>query len=525
MAIDEKAYLTRLGGGLFRQIVAFGQLGPLIPGEPGHPSMATSLALTRTFLTEAERLHITIDSSPDLAFVSNRSLWDNAIPPAGYVKDYPALPLSTLVRSYDVMWSLQAERHNAKGPTLRAIVWMCFTHGWEAATRYLFDLQRSGYLTSESTLREMLDLLIRLRNLVSTDQAFVTVIFPAVPRTNQEWLEMPFRETFAVGSEEPEVRDDVGIAEEVLQEALETINRCRVSQTYDEWFLRQLNQPVILSVAKNIFLRFRPQPNLPARAFLDMVEEIMADAHSFHAAGVGGPLLQPSFELARQVSDVIAKLDPHGWKRRVLEERAVLPAALRHLLDREDWRSEGNNHAHNIANQLSPEWRGVSSELAYPVHLALRKRRVPPWTPLNFYPPAAAVIGKQDDQAAQNERAARYWEAGVQEIEKRREQAISLEAAGQLDAALRVYQEVFERYPWCHVLRDRAAHVRQLSGDLEGALIEMCTAVLTDPLAAGHWGCLAEIARSAGFSDTADLAKTFQERLGPLSPLEEEKNQ
>lgn len=513
MAIDEKACLARIGSGLFRQIIAFGQIGPIIPGEPGHPSMSTSLALTRTFLTETERLHVSIDFPPDLAFVSNRSLWDKANPPAGFVKDYPALPLSTLIRSYDFMWSLQAERHNAKGPTLRAIVWMCFSRGWAVATQYLFDLQRSGYLTTETTLREMLDLLIRLRNLVSTDEEFVRIIFPAVPRTNQEWLEMPFREAFAVGSEEPEVRDDLGIAEEVLQEALNTIDRCRASQTYDEWFLRQLNQPIILSVAKNIFLRFRPQPNLPTRALLDMIEEIMADSNSFHAAGIGGPLLQPSFELAQHVSDDIAKLDPHSWKRRVLEERAVLPTELRHLMDRDDWHSRQNNDARNIAYDLSPEWRGVSSELAYPVYMAVRRQRVPPWTPLNFYPPNTKVVNLQEDRAAENERAAQYLQAGIQDLEKRRKQAIVLEEEGQLDAALRVYQEIFDRYPWCHVLRDRVAHVRQSRGDLEGALMEMCTAVLSDPLAAGNWGSLAEVARSAGFSDTANLAKTIETRL------------
>ena len=497
-----------------------GRVGPRVGAARGAAEVGHCLAVTRAFLLESERVEGVPFGLPGLPFISNRSLWSEDIPRGGYLGEYHSLPRSTLVRSLDGMWSLQANRGNAKGPVLRAMTWMCCTRGLDAAVHYLFDLQRAGFISGVATVGDSLVLLTTLRGLVPRDRDLATLVFVEEPHTNRQWLETAFRNDFGVGH--APVGDYAGgVADLILQECLETMRRCREAANYDEWLVGQLNQSTLLSTALNVFKHLVPQPTLQVRVLMDMIEEVMADAETFHSKELGGPLLQPCFGLAQHVSREIAAVDPDLWKRRVLEERVVLPRALEHFLNRQDWFETVGRFeiARDLSADLPPAWRGVSPEAAYSVHLSVRGQEPSPWTPLAFpnvgadRPPDEPV-----DVEADWEEARRVWEAGEQEVDRARAEAIALEAQGQLRLALDTYRRILASYPWCHVLRDRMAHVRLLQQDYEGAVAEMCTAVLCKPTELGHWWSLEEVCRSAGLATAAAVAGVLRNRLAVGGP-------
>ncbi len=185
----EKTSIEILGNGLLRHLAITGKIGLFHSLEGGRILHSSQLiALTRTFFLEVEQTGNITCGVPEQPYIHNKSSWAQGGPLGGYLGEEPLLLRSDVVRSFDSMWSLHREFGAAKGPTLRAVAWICYARGFAEAIRYLFDLQRGGLIAGVRTLSDILMILVGARSRVSEDSAVPSLILRKIPLTPNEWF-------------------------------------------------------------------------------------------------------------------------------------------------------------------------------------------------------------------------------------------------------------------------------------------------------------------------------------------------
>src|SRR5713101_3506015 len=106
-----------LGNGLLRHLAITGRIGLFHSLEGGQIRHSSQLiALARCFFLEVERISSIACGAPEQPFIHNKSSWTRGISLGGYLGEQPLVLRSDVVRSFDLMWSLQRERGAAKGP-------------------------------------------------------------------------------------------------------------------------------------------------------------------------------------------------------------------------------------------------------------------------------------------------------------------------------------------------------------------------------------------------------------------------
>lgn len=474
----ERESLRILGEGLLSHIVVFGRTGGFKRG----PSRALSdlIGVSRAFFQLLEEGPALPCGDPKLSFVANRSVWSPAVPVGGYLADEPRLPRSEVVRSYDVMWSLDVERGHAMAPALRGSAWVCTSRSFPDAVRYLLDLQHDGYLGGVKSLMKALLVLCWAREQVQEDRDLPGVIFEKLPKTTEQWLTTGFRSDL-YGVDAP--RDMAGTASIILERCLEFVDRVRAAKTYAEWIVGQMNLAMLLQGAVVSAKQYLPEPSLVTRALLDQLEEIMADAIVFFTPVITGvPLLRAHFSQARHLSRKLARVDQNQWKSRILNERLLIPNALRHLVDHPYWLDE------QVKIELPTDWETVSCDLAFPISLAVKGRGPSPFSSVR---PNAT---QEDlDQAVR----------GAKQSQEACDHA----------AAVPIFEGALETYPWCHFLRTGLSLSLIKLQRFDEALGAVQLAALTAPLERSNWTSLEYVYRKRNMMDGARIARGVAQRL------------
>jgi len=497
MGFSETGSLGLVGQGLLKQMVAMGRVA-----TGALPDTARQIALTRAyFLALEQNGGITLDL-PEQPFVYNQSLWAASAPIGGYLSDEPELRISDLIRSFDAMWSLHKEYGHAMAPALKAAAWICRSKGFPAAISYLFDLQKGGYVSGIQTLMKALGLLIWGRCQVEKDSEVGAALFVSAPTAAAEWRSAQFKADVGQSEAHGPVCDDA--ANLILDKCLSEIEGMAASRTYDDWMLSHFSLATMLEVGLLMIGNLEKKPALQMRAALDLMEEIMADAQSFYAPTIGGPLLRADFSLARKLSAELLAKDGARWKAHAAE-RMVLPNALRHLMDDGAWLSEEK------PLNLPVEWQGLSCEMSYPIVVSLRGRRPSPQTRIRSFTPEELDHWLQDGG-----RSERQDEASEAEVNTAWKEAKGAEQRGDNQAGAAILRKVLAAYPWHYPCRVKFAHFLMKEQNFESAFSELTKALLGYPFDRNTWICLEELYQAMGMGRGVMVARNVGEAAARL---------
>jgi hypothetical protein len=417
MQSDERETLQGLAKGLFSQIVTFGRIG--IPNKK-IPYLPQLIAVCRHLLLSLERQGPLHAPNPNLPFIANRTVWSAGTPVAGYFNEAVVPSLSDVVRSYDLLWSIEMERGHAQGPSLRAALFICADRGFEAAIRYVIDLQLYGFLSGVKSCERVIRTLVWARQSAADECDIPSLFFNAVPTTHLQWNTTEFSGDLLCKIRAPD--DDPSTADLILKYCRRHIEQIRSAANFTEWTVSQLNLARVLFICLNHCKWLLPNPSIVTRTYWNELTEIMGDAFSY-IAPAPAPLLRASFTLARDLSIKLAAIDCDTWKRRVLKDRLVLPVALKSLVDEPNWLDL------EASEQLSDLWKHVSPEFGFPVNLAVRQSKPSPFLSVSKF------------------------DASKDELDRAAITASAYQKLGRHSEAATVLTAALKDYPYCHYLR------------------------------------------------------------------------
>jgi hypothetical protein len=286
--------------------------------------------------------------------IYNTAHWPADADPAGYFNPHSALGLEPMLMTQFLMWDLQTESDT--GATLqkllRAALWVVRERGVLEALRYLFEVQKSGFLFDFEANAAAITILLDVRRKVNSDHDIVDamVLTPKADATAWQRVALLEIDLDAMPVLREHLSDDL---EYLLDMAEAEVEAMVLAHDLDEWTLGQFIVHKLLCILYRVFRSYDVWENLAFIGRTTRLEEIVADAGAFEAMlriyGSYGAHFTHLGGMARFFKDKF-----ENWKECLIEERALIPADLQHLMLR------GDDIAELSRDELPLSWRQLS---------------------------------------------------------------------------------------------------------------------------------------------------------------------
>jgi hypothetical protein len=273
--------------------------------------------------------------------IYNTADWPKGAAPAGRFDIDGPISLKRHLTSWFLCWNFQLGKEKEARAAMaskaaRAALWVLRTSGsFDDAVNYIVDLKINGLIIHPATAAEAIQILFETRCRVRDDVDAVEFLLDKASLDTSDWPRVQFKKfDLAV----PLVRPDLYDHFDALLDRAETeIEAVLNADSYDAWVVGQLGLSSLLDMVQAIFKYFELEDSLKFVGRLVQVEEIRADAGGFAklfrlwAGKFISYTYQGDYTMASVVIPELRGKTP-DWEDRVLQDRAVVPSYLQHLM-------------------------------------------------------------------------------------------------------------------------------------------------------------------------------------------------
>lgn len=383
--------LKRISEALFAQIQSLGIFSLDLNSKKDmlNEAIVRRLAFTRNYFQILEEIAELSFDEDEVPLLYNTQNWPPNIPPAGYssirTSLKPSLLLDSYLGSWYFHWTAKEEDFWSAQRFLKSALWMLQHGGVDASIRYLFDLQRHGFVLDHQDIYDALSLLIKAQRIVDRDEDLLTYFFgEVVPDTYHKLIQAEFIHFDLDRPVKRPISSDV--VQALINAGLDQVERVRKSTNYDAWLSGQWILASMLSQIQSILNHHLGHTNMAIQAILDQFEEMRADAGGikrvFHAqmfdsGYINRNPLSSNFGFKPAIKAVcrgIQLASKKTWKARLFQDRCLVPFSLQPLFLDENFPT------------LPFEWRLISPNLATTFcHVVIRSDLLPDHMPMKEY--------------------------------------------------------------------------------------------------------------------------------------------
>jgi hypothetical protein len=182
-------------------------------------------------------------------------------------------------------------------------------------------------------LQVALLMLVSAKSVFGTDEEVTKAFFKGrIPADSRDWISAELEPLITLGKANP---TDVGESLQLLIEAaFSAVDRVVKAESYDRWLPGQYALGGLLKQILWIINYYLPRPPLAIKASLDQLEEIKADSNTIvcRESDEKGYFLKDVCGSFLAIGMGILDCDPEHWKQRIMQERAIIPEALKDVL-------------------------------------------------------------------------------------------------------------------------------------------------------------------------------------------------
>ncbi|MFH0298190.1 hypothetical protein AAFX91_13295 [Bradyrhizobium sp. 31Argb] len=336
--------ILHIAQSLFGQMRAFGILAnhSTRASEVLNSAILPRLAFLKMLLAALDHIDPEASREPIASgdpIIYNTLDWPPTAPPAGVFEPSGNVSLERHLNSWYLSWNLQLGESPQSAMILkvvRAALWLVKSPGGiDAAIQYVIDLQIKGVIVDRLVAIQAMIWLLRARRCVHDDSDLADFFLEHAPSSASEWTRAQFKEfNLDKPAVRPELTDDLSL---LLDRAESEIDQVLSADSYDAWLLGQMALHPMLSTVVSVFHEFQVQDELQFVTKLTRLEEIRADAGGF---GRLFRIWSGQFLTFKYTSDFtmcataccLLSGKTADWKDRMLDERALVPTCLQHLV-------------------------------------------------------------------------------------------------------------------------------------------------------------------------------------------------
>jgi hypothetical protein len=407
-----------------------------------------------------------------------------------------------MVESYLRNWVLEWRFGSSYSRMMTASLWVCHHESFENSINYLIQLQKAGFCHEPKSVYWAIRDLMKARTLVENDGDVAPLLLGGVlPKDPLDWVPIEICKPDAELSPTHPVY--LGACDNLLDICLQEIEQYREASCYDEWLLRGWHLATLGHQCKQWMSEVLEGLNPTMTAVWDGIEEVVCDAGSSTALAAykardGYPFVSDFDSTAGLGIIQFQSISPGDWEERLVNERGVIPCAIRDEL----YRSAGSGVP--LGTGLPRRWAGLSNTLVAPYYHVLRKDDCCPHLQIN--PPTLEQLqlrGPYEDVV----------DFFVDDLRDKLGRATACMESLDWDGAVAILAPASEEYPWSYLIHHELAIAYDSSGRHDQAHHHIQEAIVVDPIQEGFWQSLAVILKHLGRGREAVIAHMVRTTL------------
>jgi len=179
-------------------------------------------------------------SDSKIPYCYNTQNWTSKVGLSGYVSTTNFINPSQILDSFLGFWNYQliCKKKSKTSSTrlIRASLWLYHKENLETVIKYIFDMNKYGYILFEKVIFDTLFILINAYSKTTSDKNFIQLFLgKEIPKNQEEWIKIDL--SIPNLDEMKSFRSYIDILTILSKNCHQEINNLKNSNSYDEWII------------------------------------------------------------------------------------------------------------------------------------------------------------------------------------------------------------------------------------------------------------------------------------------------